>query len=124
MLHEANRYLFTDTNAMTTYQFSQYYHGVSLQRLDDLAARCATRYDLVFVCDTDIPYEDTWDRSGNVKRTVFQKRILADLHMRKIPYVLLRGDLQTRTTTVKSVLARHQKFSNPFVSVTSQPEMS
>jgi HTH-type transcriptional regulator, transcriptional repressor of NAD biosynthesis genes len=111
LLTQANRYLFTDTNAITTYMFSRYYHGTAAPRLADLALLAASRYDLVFVCDTDIPYDDTWDRSGDANRRVFQKQILADLHIRKIPYILLHGDLETRVAKVKAILTRHLLYS-------------
>ncbi|MEP0792787.1 MULTISPECIES: AAA family ATPase [Cyanophyceae] len=50
-LYQANRYLFTDTNAITTYMFSLYYHNTAALQLAKLANRAASRYDLVFVCD-------------------------------------------------------------------------
>lgn len=112
LLAQANRYLFTDTNATTTYQFALAYHGTADPRLAALADRCASRYDLVFLCDTDIPYDDTWDRSGEVDRQIFQRRVLADLHMRRQPYFPLRGDLATRIRSVAAVLARHHKYAN------------
>ncbi|NES96830.1 MAG: AAA family ATPase, partial [Desertifilum sp. SIO1I2] len=86
LLYGANRYLFTDTNAITTYMFSLYYHNTVAPPLAELANRAASRYDLVFVCDTDIPYDDTWDRSGDVNRRIFQKQIVNDLILRKIPF--------------------------------------
>jgi NadR type nicotinamide-nucleotide adenylyltransferase len=104
LLQEANRYLFTDTNAITTYLFSRYYHGRAPKRLEALAANAALRYDLTFLCDTDIPYDDTWDRSGNVNRLFFQEQILLDLSERKIQFIVLRGDLETRVQRVKMVL--------------------
>lgn len=112
LLTQANRYLFTDTNATTTFIFSLDYHGAAAPRLAELAMQTASRYDLVFVCDTDIPYDDTWDRSGDANRRVFQKRILSDLRLRKIPYFLLRGDLATRVAQVKTILARYCKYEN------------
>lgn len=39
-LAQANRYLFTDTNALTTYRFSLYYHGNATPYLAELANRC------------------------------------------------------------------------------------
>ncbi len=72
LLAQANRVLFTDTNAMTTALFARYYHGMVLPRLAELAQACRSRYDLVLLCDTDIPYEDTWDRSREVNRAAFQ----------------------------------------------------
>jgi HTH-type transcriptional regulator, transcriptional repressor of NAD biosynthesis genes len=110
LLAEANRYLFVDTNAITTFMFALDYHGRAEERLRQLADVAATRYDLVFLCDADIPYDDTWDRSGDVHRQTFQKRIVADLLARKIPFVTLRGDLERRVATVKQVLARHTKY--------------
>ena len=64
MLEKSNRYLFTDTNAITTVTFSRYYHGSIDPRLAELASRSVARYDLVFVCDIDIPYDNTWDQIG------------------------------------------------------------
>lgn len=105
-LLEANRYLFTDTNALTTYQFSLYYHGAAHPQLAEYARRCVDRYDQVFVCDTDIPYDDTWDRSGDTNRQEFQGQILADLAARGIPYTLLQGSVAQRIATVEQALAQ------------------
>lgn len=33
----------------------------------------------LFVMYVDIPYDDTWDRSGDVNRRIFQKPIVSDL---------------------------------------------
>lgn len=112
LLAQADRTLFTDTNALTTRLFALHYHGAARKRLETLATEAASRYDLVFVCDTDIPYADTWDRSGDMARQSFQKRVIGDLVVRKIPYFLLRGDLETRVRTVKAVLGRHRKYAN------------
>lgn len=112
LLPEANQYLFIDTNALTTYQFSLHYHGQAAPKLIDLAQQVASRYDLVFVCGTDIPYEDTWDRSGEGDRNIFQKQILSDLILRKIPFFPLQGDLETRVQKVKKILAQYQKYHN------------
>jgi nicotinamide riboside kinase len=115
LLFEANRYLFTDTNALTTYIFALYYHNSAHPELADLAWKESSRYDLVFVCDTDIPYDDTWDRSGDANRSVFQKMVLADLAWRKIPYLVLQGRIEKRMEFVNKVLERFEKYSNPAV---------
>jgi HTH-type transcriptional regulator, transcriptional repressor of NAD biosynthesis genes len=112
LLTEANRYLFVDTNAITTYMFSLDYHGFALHELEELARQVQSRYDLVFLCANDIPYDDTWDRSGELKRAVFQKRIIADLKERRIPYIELRGSLQERIATVDRVLKRFHKYDS------------
>ena len=112
LLQQANRYLFTDTNALTTYQFSLHYQGQVAQTLAELAQQAVSRYDLVFVCETDIPYEDSWDRSGVSDRAIFQKQSLSDLILRKIPFFPLLGDLETRVQTVKQILFHHRKYRN------------
>lgn len=111
-LHEANRYLFTDTNALSTAMFALAYHGAVSPRLAELATQAQSRYDLVIVCDSDIPYDDTWDRSGDADRQVFQKQILADLRVRKLPFLLVSGDLEARVRQVGALLARHHKYAN------------
>ena len=112
LLFQADRFLFTDTNAITTYMFSHYYHRAAAPRLAELARRAEKRYDLVFLCDTDIPYENTWDRSGDVNRLVFQKQIKNDLLLRKIPFFTLRGDLEARMKKVENILERFHKYMN------------
>lgn len=112
LLYQANQYLFTDTNAITTYIFSMYYHNHADPRLIELADKAAPRYDLVFVCGDDIPYDNTWDRSGDANRQVFQKRVVNDLIQRKIPYFVLHGDIECRVQTVKNVLSRYRKFTS------------
>lgn len=108
----SNRYLFVDTNALTTYHFALSYHGMAEPRLAQLADQAQQRYDLVLVCDTDIPYDDTWDRSGEVQRTIFQKQLLAQLQQRRQPYYLIGGPLEQRIAQVQMLLQRHQLYHN------------
>jgi len=110
LLIKANKYLFTDTNAITTYMFSLDYNGKADSRLKELAEYAEKRYDLVFLCSDDIPYDDTWDRSGNVHRQKFQRQIIADLTERKIPYIYLSGNLEERVEKVKNVLSHYEKY--------------
>jgi HTH-type transcriptional repressor of NAD biosynthesis genes len=110
---QANRYLFVDTNAITTYMFAMDYHGVALPELEALAMKAQSRYDLCFLCREDIPYDDTWDRSGDQKRLVFQKMTVADLNERKVPYIELSGTLEERIAVVDAVLRDFRRYRNP-----------
>lgn len=112
LLRQANQYLFTDTNALTTYHFSLYYHNTAAPELVQLAIESASRYDLVFVCLDDIPYDDTYDRSGEANRKIFQRQIESELIIRKIPFFRLQGNLDARIQYVKKVLAQYRKYSN------------
>ena len=91
-----------DTDATTTMHFAREYHGYAMPELVQFAHQARERYDLFFLCDTDIPYEDTWDRSGQVHRIRMQRRIESDLIARKIPFTFLRGSLEQRIQSVMS----------------------
>lgn len=108
LLERVSCFLFTDTNALTTRLFSLYYHSAVHPRLEELARLAERRYDVVLVCDADIPYDDTWDRSGDVQRHDFQGWVLADLDARRISYHLLRGDVETRVRQANQILVSGQ----------------
>lgn len=104
LVMEADRFFFVDTDATTTRQFGLYYHGHVLPRLAKLADDTRERYDLFLLCEDDIPYDDTWDRSGEVNRTKFQEMIVADLMARRVPFERVGGSLAQRVETVVALL--------------------
>ena len=110
-LMDAKNYLFVDTDASTTRQFSMFYHDSCHRRLNELVDEASRRYDLFFLCMPDIPYEDTWDRSGAMFRATFQRQIEADLLARRIPHERLSGSVATRIQAVNDRLNRFDKFS-------------
>lgn len=105
-------YLFCDTNPITTYAFAKDYHGAVGPVLTRLAQEAEKRYDLFFLCDTDIPYADTWDRSGDQKRRWFQEQIIGELAERKVPFFRVKGTLEERLSQVEEVLRQYRKFNN------------
>jgi NadR type nicotinamide-nucleotide adenylyltransferase len=111
LLESANGVFLIDTDATTTLQFSYYYHESAHPDLVRLANACRDRYDLVFLCECDIPYDDTWDRSGAVFRSIMQRRIEADLRARKRPFVRLAGSVEQRCDAVLSKLAEYRRFA-------------
>lgn len=100
----SNKYLFVDTSALITYHFALDYHGAALPELHDLADFSEKRYNHVFLCADDIPYDDTWDRSGEVHRSRFQRVLIDDLRRREIIYTELRGDVESRINMVLRVI--------------------
>lgn len=113
LILKSNQVLFSDTNAITTYLFSLDYHGTALLELENLAKVAENRHDIIFLCDTDIPYDDTWDRSGDVKRKEFQQKIIEDLNARNLKYYLLNGTIEERIQQVSKVLSakENSKFN-------------
>lgn len=110
LIQEAREFLFVDTNALTTAVFARYYHGAVDPKLVALADSCPLRYDLVFLCSDDFPYDDTWDRSGPANRTLMQAMVVQDLASRGIAAAALRGSLELRVETVKAALQEHRKW--------------
>lgn len=102
--HDAREYFFIDTNAITTQIFSQYYHNQSDPRLVRLSEECVDRYDIVLLCDDDIPYADTDDRSGEGNRELFQRLTIQELNNRGIDYHVISGSISERVATVKKIL--------------------
>ena len=100
----SNKYCFIDTNAITTYMYSKDYHGYALPELEEFAERCRSRYDITFLCEDDIPYEDTWDRRGKEVRAASQKKIADELLSRNIPFYRISGDVEQRVLAVESWL--------------------
>lgn len=103
-LTRANTFLVVDTNALTTWHFAQDYYGCAHPKLDQLADESKDRFDIVFLCQDDIPFEDTWERSGDVKRAEFQAFITNELISRGIAYHELSGSVEARFEQVAKVL--------------------
>lgn len=92
----AKNYLFCDTNAFTTWHFACHYHTTPLAELTRLAEDSWQRYDLVVLCDNDIPYDDTWERSGDANRSEFQQFIQQYLIAHGIHFIKVSGSLASR----------------------------
>ncbi|QDT64886.1 AAA family ATPase [Calycomorphotria hydatis] len=102
---DANQIFFVDTEAVTTLAFSMYYHGEADNDLKVLANHSKERYDLFFLCDDDIPFDDTWDRSGVVSRKKMQQIIVRELSTRQITFDVLSGSIEKRIASVCAKLA-------------------
>ena len=90
----ANRYLFCDTNLLVTKVFSELYYNFCDSLLDK-AAR-THQYDLFFLTDIDVPWEDDGLRdSPEGRESVFEvfKQSLID---NRKPFITISGDKETR----------------------------
>ncbi|OAZ05208.1 DUF4301 family protein [Flavobacterium succinicans] len=98
----ANTFLFCDTNLMVTKVFSELYYNFCDSLLDE-AAR-AHQYDLFFLTDIDVPWEDDGLRdSPEGRESVFSvfKQSLID---NKKPFITLTGDKKTRLNKAVTIL--------------------
>jgi HTH-type transcriptional regulator, transcriptional repressor of NAD biosynthesis genes len=105
-ISNAKRFLFVDTNAITTMFLGYAYEGQMLPELTELAREAQTRYHHVFLCSDDIPFaQDGW-RDDAVWRSRAQGMVRYDLAVRGIAYTEVRGSLEARVEQVKAVLER------------------
>jgi nicotinamide riboside kinase len=104
---QARRWLFVDTNALTTLLL-----GIEFRQVGDpppavllrCADDCRARYAHTFVCADDIPYEEQAVRENEAWRGRIQQLVLADLAARGIPYTIVRGSVEERAEQVRRVL--------------------
>lgn len=95
-----HRYLFVDTNAVTTLMWSFLLTRTALPDVLRLAGECRERYAHVFVCADDLAFEQDGWRSNTSVRAVQQAWVLHDLTVRGIPFVVLRGTVEERLQQV------------------------
>lgn len=100
LVSRARRFFFVDTEAIVTYLFALDYHDGAHPRLAELADASARRYDVFVLCQDDIPYDDTWERSGSVHRARFQRQIVDELERRGIAYLTVAGSVEERLALV------------------------
>ncbi|MFT2089992.1 AAA family ATPase [Paraglaciecola sp. 2405UD69-4] len=101
---KANHYLLCDTSAFTTWHFALHYHQQALPELEQMALDCWKRYALVVLCGDEIPYDDTWERSGDANRQEFQAFNRSYMQQHKIPYIEVKGSIQERVELVSKEL--------------------
>jgi nicotinamide riboside kinase len=90
----ANKYLFCDTNLLVTKVFSVLYYDFCDSLLDK-AAR-AHQYDLFFLTDIDVPWEDDGLRDSPEGRESVFEVFKQSLVENKKPFITISGDKETR----------------------------
>ncbi|WP_229217304.1 AAA family ATPase [Massilia forsythiae] len=106
-MQRARRWLFVDTNALTTLLLGLQFGQVTPPAPAELlrcADECAARYAHTFVCADDIPYEEQEVRENEAWRGRIQRLVLQDLEARGIPYTIVRGSVEERAAQVMGVL--------------------
>ena len=104
---QARRWLFVDTNALTTLLL-----GIQFRQVGDpppaellrCADDCRTRYAHTFVCADDIPYEEQEVRENEAWRGRIQNLVVQVLQARGISYTVVHGSVEERAAQVRRVL--------------------
>ena len=93
-LQKANKYLFADTCLMITKVFSEIHYGFCDAKLDKAARK--HKYDLFFLTDVDVPWEqDDLRDAPNDRIAIFEKFKQALIENNK-PFIVLSGNPETR----------------------------
>ncbi len=106
ILKEDTNRIFIDTNILTTISYATYYFGKVSIRLMELFNQSLYRYNYHILCGDDIPFENSWDRSGVVSRIKIQRININILKTNKIPYCVVKGSLEERYNSVVRILLK------------------
>ncbi len=99
----ANRYLFCDTNAWTTYQWSKLYYRTADQKLVDLAKSTLNEY-VWFMCGNEFGWVDDGRRELKNNSREFQITQQAELMRQGVPIMFLTGTVEERIRRVENVI--------------------
>lgn len=98
----ANTYLFCDTNLLVTKVFSEIYYNYCDSILDKAARK--HKYDLFFLTDVDVPWEDDGLRDSPENRSAIFETFKNALIVNNKPYILLSGDKKERLNKAISII--------------------
>lgn len=98
---EAKRFVFVDTNAITTQSYAFFFHGECPDDVRDYADRCRDRYAHTFVCRPDIPFDQDGTRVHPQVQQYQDGAIRNDLTIRNVPYTMVGGTLAERIAFVR-----------------------
>ena len=100
----ARRFVFVDTNAITTQEYAFFFFGACPPEVQAYADRCRERYTHVFVCAADIPFDQDGTRVHPQVQQYMDGAIRNDLTIRGIPYTVVGGTLAERVAVVRAAL--------------------
>ena len=100
-VQRARRFVFVDTNAITTQEYAFFFFGECPPEVQAYAARCRERYAHTFVCAPDIPFDQDGTRVHPQVQRYMDGAIRNDLTIREIPYTVVGGPLAERVAQVR-----------------------
>ena len=106
-VQKANTYLFADTCLMITKVFSEIYYGFCDAKLDKAARK--HKYDLFFLTDVDVPWEQDDLRDAPNDRVATFEKFKQALVENKKPFIILSGSPETRFQKAVEVLTDLEK---------------
>lgn len=93
--------VFIDTEALTTYVFGQMYLGFDFESTEIIDIILEQKFDLVLLCDIDVPWIDDGTRDFPDKREEHLHLLKSVLRMFDIPFKMIRGNYDERFRLAK-----------------------
>jgi nicotinamide riboside kinase len=106
-VQQANTFLFCDTNLLSTEVYAKaYFDGWCDTRL--LEANKVNHYDIYFLTDIDVPFEQDLLRDRPHQRQQMLAAFKTALNEYNITYVILKGSHEARILQVKDYLKQYE----------------
>ena len=100
---KAARYVFHDTNLLSTILYAEHYFNTSIHWVDERFHSLI--YDRYYFCQPDIPWKaDPGQRVSPQERERLHKQFESILERFRIPYITLKGSPEKRLNTVLETL--------------------
>lgn len=99
---KANRFLFCDTDLITTQIYSKHYLNAVPEILYELEKKVV--YDQYFFFDIDVPWVEDGLRDLGHRREEMRGVFMKELEKRKIKFILVSGSFEEREKTIASSL--------------------
>jgi HTH-type transcriptional repressor of NAD biosynthesis genes len=96
--------LICDTSALTTMFYSKQMFGRVSRALQFLALNITSRYDIIYLCDPNIPFDQDGTRQDEAFRMLGHEWYIQRLARYKVPYTLVSGSVQDRVQQVSDDL--------------------
>lgn len=99
---EAKKFLFVDTEAITTKIFGEMYVDPKFESKSIELMIKAQKYDTYFLLENDVPFINDGTRHSEEIRTFTNKRLKEELTKHKIPYISITGNYEERYEKIKN----------------------
>lgn len=100
----ARRLVVSDTSPLTTLAYAKYYFGFASPVLEETASTYHEYDRMLVLCDTDIPFDDSADRSGPGSRDRLQQIIRDEFSARNLSYITVSGSVENRVKSIMEAL--------------------
>jgi NadR type nicotinamide-nucleotide adenylyltransferase len=101
---QAKAFLPVDTCPLTTWVYAIRYFGYASEALEEVLSDYLAFPREYWLCGTDLPFEDSPDRSGPGSREEHQERTVAELQHRGLAWRPVSGTLAERVKTIMTSL--------------------